>query len=75
MCLSIAPISEKRFDMATATQLIHEGFIHVATFNQQERAENRAALHQAQGHEARVVTNTGRSGLKTFSVYIKIKEV
>lgn len=70
-----APISRKRLNMATAAQLIQDGFIHVATFNQQERAEGRAALHSRQGHEAKVVTNTGRSGIKTFSVYIKLKEV
>ncbi len=69
-----APISRKRFDMATVTQLIQDGFIHVATFNQHERAEARAALHKQQGHEARVVPNTGNSGIKYFSVYIKLKE-
>lgn len=58
-----------------ATQLKQQGFIHVANFNHKDRAEARAELHRRQGHDARVVFSTGRSGIEYFSVYIKLKEV
>lgn len=55
-------------------QLLQQGFIHVATFNHEERATARAEFHRRQGHDSRVITQHGRSGIQVFSVYIKLKE-
>lgn len=57
------------------TKLIQQGYICVATFNQKDKADARAELHRKQGHEAKVVSTTGRSGIEYFYVYIRLKEV
>lgn len=58
-----------------ATKLMQQGYMCVATFNQKSRADARAEFHRKQGHEAKVVSTTGRSGIKYFFVYIRLKEV
>lgn len=58
----------------TGTKLRQEGYMYVANFNHQERAEARAELHRRQGFEAKVATVTTPAGIQTFSVYIKRQE-
>ena len=57
-----------------AGKLIEQGFMHVSTFNQHERAEARAAFYRKQGHDSNVVIQHGRSGIEVYSVYMKLKE-
>lgn len=60
--------------MYSATQLMQNGFTHVATFGRKEMAEARAEFHRKQGLTARVVVEKAAFGFEVFSVYIKIEE-
>ena len=61
--------------MASATQLIQQGFNSVATFNHRDRAEFRAGFYRKLGHEATVVVAHNSFGVEFYVVYLKIKEV
>jgi hypothetical protein len=58
----------------SATKLMQEGYMYVASFNQKDRAQARANFHRDQGYEAKISKQTDSFGISLYSVYIKFKE-
>ena len=61
--------------MSSSIQLAQQGFKQLAIFSNNERAQERAALHREKGNQAKVTPCENKKGEKSFCVWVKYQEV